>query len=203
MEKDNTVIIGLTGPTGAGKSTACKAAEKLGFAVIDADRVAREVTEKGSALLPILKEAFGNVLNPDGTLCRKKLAAKAFRTPQNTERLNAVMLPAITEKIAQKIKTLQSNGQRFILLDAPTLFESGADRLCTATMAVLAPKDVRLSRIMARDKLTKAAAELRMSAGKPDRFYLEHCDRIFNNHGTKEALYLAATRFFESFSLTQ
>lgn len=202
MEKDNTVIIGLTGPTGAGKSTACKAAEDLGFAVINADGVAREVTEKGSALLPVLKEAFGDVLNPDGTLCRKKLAAEAFRTPENTERLNAVMLPAITEKINEAIKALEADGRRRILLDAPTLFEAGADRLCTATVAVLAPKDTRLSRIIARDKLTKAAAELRMSAGKPDSFYLERCNNILKNDGTKEELYLAASRFFESFLKT-
>lgn len=194
-----SVIVGLTGPTGAGKSTACKAAENLGFAVIDADRVSREITEKGSFILPVLQKEFGDILNSDGTLCRQKLAAAAFSTPQSTELLNKIMLPAITEKIEQHIKRLQKEGRQLILLDAPTLFEAGADCLCSATAAVIAPRNERLERIMKRDNLSKAAAEIRMNAGKPDSFYFEHCDKILENTGSVEALYKEAGRFFEGF----
>ena len=96
----NKIIIGLTGPTGAGKSKAAAVAFELGFRVIDCDFLARVAVEKGSDGLEAVKKAFGNdVINEDGTLNRKELARKAFSSKENTELLNTTLLPHIVKLV--------------------------------------------------------------------------------------------------------
>lgn len=195
------MVIGLTGPTGAGKSTASRTAEAFGFKIIDADLAAREAVKKGSPLLEKICFEFGNVLNKDGSLDRKKLAASAFKNQECTKKLNSVMLPYIKNLIARKIAVLESDGAKLILLDAPTLFEAKADSLCFKIIGVLAPKELRLKRIMNRDGITKDAAELRMNAGKSDDFYLEHCDCILINEGSEQDFQQECDKLFKSFLL--
>ena len=172
-----SIVIGLTGPTGAGKSSLTKTAEEYGFKVIDCDKSARIATEKGSEGLSALVKAFGEgILNSDGTLNRKALAEIAFKTPEKTELLNKTLLPFIS-----RIVISEADCEK-VLLDAPTLFESGIDSICSFTVAVLADKDIRLDRIMKRDNIDKPSALLRISAGKPDDFYIENSDYyIYNN----------------------
>ena len=173
-----SLIIGLTGPTGAGKSTASKVAENLGFKVIDCDKVARIATEKESKGLKALVKVFGKaILLDDNTLNRKKLAELAFSSKENTELLNNTLLPIIVELIKKEIK-----GDK-VLLDAPTLFESGLDSICDYTVAVLADETLRKMRIIKRDILTEAEALIRMNAGKPDEFYLSRTENIIYNNG--------------------
>lgn len=186
-------IVGLTGPTGSGKSTARKVAEALGYFCIDADKVARDATAKGSPLLPILQKEFGDILNPDGSLNRAELAKKAFCNKESTERLNSIMLPHIVGLIEDIIKGSESN---LILLDAPTLFESGANKICQKTVGVIADESVRLKRIMARDNLLEDAAKLRISAGKPQSFYEENCNYILTNNATADEFNLSAKKLF-------
>ena len=178
----NTVI-GLTGPTGAGKSMLAPVAEAFGFSVIDCDRVARIAVKKGTPGLAALVSAFGaDILSSDGELNRAALAKKAFANPEHTAPLNETILPFIVTLIEDAIQNKNA------LLDAPTLFESGIDRICTATVAVLADKTVRLSRITERDRLTQEDALLRLNAGKPDAFYQEKADYILYNNGSPEEL---------------
>ena len=139
------VIVGLTGPTGSGKSLASKAAALCGFTVVDCDLLARRAVEKGTPGLRAVTEAFGSsVVSPDGSLDRKALARVAFSSSEQTERLNQTLLPHIM-KLA-----LKEAGEGDVLFDAPTLFESGLDRYCDKTVAVLAPRAVRLERIIRR-----------------------------------------------------
>ncbi len=169
-------VIGLTGPTGAGKSTVTAVAESLGFKVVDCDRFARIAVEKGSDGLADVVQVFGGeMLNPDGTLNRAALAKAAFATPENTELLNKTLLPHIVKLINAEIN------QPRVLLDAPTLFESGADSLCDEIVVVLCDEKTRKKRIMERDGIDESAADLRIKAGKPDEFYVEKSHNIVYN----------------------
>lgn len=172
------IILGLTGPTGAGKSSLKPVAEKLGYKVIDCDKTARQAVEKGTAGLKALKTAFGEeILLEDGSLNRKALAQKAFSTPQKTELLNKTLLPFITELVLEECE-----GDK-VLLDAPTLFESGLNKKCTATVGVLADRKIRLARIMERDNISEQQALIRINAGKTDEFYKKNSDYIIYNNG--------------------
>ncbi len=173
-----SMIIGLTGPTGAGKSRAALTAAKAGFKVIDCDKLAHAETEKGTAGYEALVSVFGGgILHKDGELNRKALAEIAFSTKENTELLNKTVLPHIVTALKAEL-----NSPR-VLLDAPTLFESGVNTLCDAVIAVLADKEIRLARICARDGIDKEAAMLRINAGKTDEFYRQNADYIIYNNG--------------------
>lgn len=169
-------VIGLTGPTGAGKSSVTAVAEELGFKVVDCDKLARVAVEKGSDGLDAVANVFGDdILNSDGTLNRAVLAQKAFSTPENTELLNKTLLPYIMMLVREEIDCDR------VLLDAPTLFESGADSICDEVITVISDEKTRLARIMERDGIDEEAALLRIKAGKPDEFYIEKTDNIVYN----------------------
>lgn len=193
----SSVVIGLTGPTGAGKSTAREAAQKHGFFVIDADKVARDVTTKGSALLPLLETQFNGVVI-DGTLDRKELAKKAFSSAENTKKLNAITHPYIVNEISGIIEKVEKAGEKYILLDAPTLFEAGADKLCQKTIGVLADREIRLKRIIERDNISVSDASLRLSAGRPDEFYKENCDIVLYNNYSCDAFLTGCEKIFKN-----
>lgn len=177
-----SMVIGLTGPTGSGKSNASRIAEDFGLQVIDCDKTAREATVKGTKGLNALVCVFGEeILLPDGSLNRKALAALAFKDKQSTDLLNKTILPYIADLVIK-----QAAGQD-TLLDAPTLFESGINKICNKTIAVLADKDIRLKRIIARDNLTLKEAETRINAGKDEEFYRERADYILYNNGDENA----------------
>lgn len=174
-------ILGLTGPTGAGKGVVTARMREAGVLVVDTDRIAREVVEKGQPCLQALVDAFGDgILREDGTLDRAALAAAAFASDDAHQRLNAVTHPFIIERSLEYMK--QSGALRAVI-DAPLLFESGMDRLCDATAAVLAPAPMRLERIMRRDGISREQAQLRMSAQPDDAFYRARVDHILNNDG--------------------
>lgn len=169
-------VVGLTGPTGAGKSSVTDVAKNLGFKIIDCDALARVAVEKGSdGLADIVKVFGGGVLNSDGTLNRKQLAALAFSASDKTELLNKTLLPHIVKLIKAQIDV------PLVLLDAPTLFESGADSLCDDVIVVLCDEKTRKERIIKRDGIDESAAELRIKAGKDDNYYIERANNIVYN----------------------
>ncbi len=181
-------IIGLTGPTGSGKSTVAAVAEKLGFAVIDCDKLSRLATEKGSDGLAALVSVFGEeILFADGNLNRKKLAEIAFSDKNETDKLNKTLLPYILDIIKLRIGLLSKGGAEKILLDAPTLYESGADVLCDSVIAVLSDSTLRRERILCRDSLTECDADTRLAASKSDSFYLERTNNVLYNNSDKES----------------
>ncbi len=177
-------VLGLTGQTGAGKSSLKVVAEKHDYDVVDCDKIAREVTDRKGPALALLCEAFSeSILNPDGTLNRAALAEVAFNSRENTEKLNKTVLPFIVREISERIKL---SARSKILLDAPTLFESGMNKICNKTVGVIAKKAIRKERIIARDNLTEEAAERRISAGKSDSFFKENCDFVIENNSSIE-----------------
>lgn len=176
-------IIGLTGLTGAGKSTVAQKLMAYGCYHIDADRVARDVINNNENVKNKLKERFGDdVVNTDGTTNRPVLASRAFADEQSTNDLNAITHPAVTGEIKSIIKDMKEVGYRGIIIDAIALFESGEDALCDFTVAVVAPEDIRLERIMKRDNITKEKALERINAQKDERFFTSKADFVLWNY---------------------
>ena len=176
-------ILGITGQTGAGKSTVCKALTARGYYHIDADRIAKSLYQKGAPILQSLQSAFGRqILTDDGELDKKALAAAAFANPAATETINAIVHPAVTEKIRGILREQRNLGTKAVIIDAIALFESGESALCDRTVGVVAPEEIRLQRIMARDNLTEAEALLRIRAQQDETFYKEHCDAVLRNY---------------------
>lgn len=176
-------IIGLTGQTGAGKSTVCDKLKKYGCYHIDADEIAHSVYTKGSSVLTELSETFGvGILNSDGSLNRKNLAEVAFSSTENTEKLNSIVHPAVTDKIRKIIEEQRVLGTKAVIIDAIALFESGENELCDFTAAVISPREIRKGRVKKRDNLTDSEAELRINAQRDEQFYKDRVDVIVKNY---------------------
>lgn len=169
-------VLGVTGQTGAGKGYVCELLAQQGFQIIDADFYARQVTAPDSPLLPQLQQAFGEDIVQGGVLDRKKLASRAFVSREKTDALNALLHPAIME-LCRKA----ANG--YTVLDAPQLFEAGGEQDCYKVIAVTAPEDIRLERIIARDNLTKERALTRIHAQHGEKYYTDRCDYVIINDG--------------------
>lgn len=175
-------VVGLTGQTGAGKSSLCAAAMQSGFYVIDCDKLAHTVQQRAE-VKDALCNAFGKgILDINGMLDRKALAKVAFSSKTQTELLNKTILPFIMTEIKDIIS---NTSEKNILLDAPTLFESGAAEICNVTIGVTADEEIRFNRIVKRDGLTAEQAQSRIDAGKSECFYRENCDFVLTNNGTE------------------
>lgn len=176
-------IIGLTGLTGAGKSTVAQKLMAYGCYHIDADKVARDVINNSEDVKNKLKEHFGDdVINEDGTTNRPLLASRAFANEESTNALNEITHPAVTEEIKSIIKDMEEIGYRGVIIDAIALFESGEDALCDFTVAVVAPKEIRLERIMKRDSITEEKALERINAQKDESFFTSRADFVLWNY---------------------
>lgn len=175
-------MIGLTGPTGSGKSTAAAVFKRLGCAVIDADRLARLAVKDQACLDQLVREFGRGILLPDGTLDRKTLASLAFSGPEKTKRLNRILHPVIIEESVRRIHEAMGTEAKAIVMDAALLFESGADRLCDTTIAVTAPPEIRLHRIRERDHLALEEAEKRMNAQNGNEYYTLRADYVLDGN---------------------
>lgn len=184
-------VIGLTGQSGAGKTLVSACFAEHGFAVIDADRVCHEVMEQ-QACMAALQNAFGNGIVSNGHIDRKALGRMVFSDPEQLALLNRTIFPFITGEIERRIFEADKAGLEWLLLDAPTLYEAGADRLCEFVLAVCADYETRRARIMERDGLTIEVAELRLGSQHGDDFYKERADAVLVNNGPAESLYLQA-----------
>ncbi|MBR2152837.1 MAG: threonylcarbamoyl-AMP synthase [Clostridia bacterium] len=179
-------ILGLTGTTGAGKSTLSEYFKSLGGYIIDCDIIAREIIDKKD-IIEKLVSAFGNVLE-NGKVSRKALAKVAFSTKENTELLNGITHPAIIDEIKAKLKSRENLKSGLTVIDAPLLFEAKLETLCDVTLAVTASKDIRLNRIMKRDNMDKETALLRMNVQNDDIIYSQKATYTVLNEGGKEEL---------------
>lgn len=180
-------LVGLTGKTGAGKSTVSAYLKEKGAYIIDGDIVAREVFSSDETLIDKLVDAFGNVLNDDKTLNRSDLAKKAFSSPENTELLNSIMHPAINRLIESEAEKAFSN-HNVVIVDAAAIIESGFADKCDILVVVTAPVEIRKNRIMVRDSITEENALIRINGQKDDDFYLSKADFIIDNDGNGEEL---------------
>lgn len=177
------ITLGLTGKTGAGKSTVAELLKEKGCYIIDGDIIARQITQKGSDVLPMLQKAFGeDILDENGELIRVVLAKRAFSSKENTSLLNSITHPVIKQRCADEMAKAESLGYKTALIDAAALLDSDCKDLCQKIIVVTAPENIRLQRILARDSITKQQAMTRINAQKSDEYYFSHADIIIRNY---------------------
>lgn len=177
------LIIGLTGKTGAGKTTVASYLKEKGCYIIDGDVIARQITEKNSDVLPTLQKAFGeDILDENGELIRKRLAQKAFSSKENTQLLNSITHPEIRRRCEKEIDIAKSLGYKIAVIDAAAILEGDCKNLCEKIVVIHADETTRLERILKRDCITTEQAMTRIKAQKDDDYYLSQADIIIYTH---------------------
>lgn len=193
-----SVVIGLTGPTGAGKSTVAGILGELGCAVIDCDKTARRVLDECAPCLRELQREFGgDIVHETGLIDRALLARRAFSSHEKTQRLNEITHPWILRRVAEEIDAHRAAGSEFIIVDAPLLFESGADAQCDRILAVVTPLPVRLQRIIRRDGIDRETALSRIHAQQEDAYYTARSDAWLSGDESPESLRRQVTELLE------
>ena len=186
-------ILGLTGPSGAGKGEVGAILRARGLAVIDTDRVYHELLAPPSPCLDALVEAFGrDILTADGTLDRATLATLVFADTDEArarhQALNRITHRFVAERTNELLDGFRAEGYRAAVIDAPLLLEAGMDAICDAVIAVLADREVRLERLLTRDGKSREALVARLDAQPDDNFYRERAQFVIENDGTRDGL---------------
>lgn len=176
-------IIGLTGGIASGKSTVSAMLRKLGAEVLDADALAREVVEPGQPALAEIADRFPEVIRADGTLDRAALGARVFARPEERAALNAITHPRIREAFARKTAALERQGVTVVIYDAALLIENKLYEGMDGVILVVAPPELQLARLIARDGLTVEQARQRIASQMPLAEKLPHATWIVDNAG--------------------
>lgn len=172
------MTIGLTGPTGSGKSEISKYLKTKGFFVIDSDEIVRNLYLNCSECIDAVDRCFSGVLE-NNVVNKKKLSKIVLNNKDSLLKLCKVVNPYILSQIETEINR---NNCDNIILDAPTLFESEAYKFCDHSLAILSKKQIRLNRILDRDGITYCDAVRRINMQPNDYFYIKYADEIvFNN----------------------
>lgn len=172
-------VIGLTGQSGAGKSTVSAILRAEGLAVLDADAISNRVSAKESFLKEV-KRFFPECVSDSG-LDRRAAASIVFNSPEKMRLYESLIFPYITKMIFSEIKRLSDEGEKIVVLDAPTLFESGLDKICDMIISVVAPMDVKIRRILERDGIPLELVTSRLSSQKSEDFFELRSDYVIEN----------------------
>lgn len=176
-------VVGITGRSGGGKSLLCQQLAAQGAEVLDADRLYAELTAREGPMTRALNERFPGVWTPENGLDRRTLADIVFSDEAARLELNRITHGQVREELRRRVGESQS---RLILLDVPLLFESGCDRLCDVTLAVLADREGSLARICKRDGIGIEQARARLDSQPDDAFYRARADLLLENRGSLE-----------------
>ena len=190
------MIFGITGGTGCGKTTALQAIESLGGLVLDCDAIYHELLKTDTSLLEAINARFPGVVE-NGELQRKKLGAIVFADPQALLDLNAITHAAVKAEVERQLATAPA----LAAIDAIELFDSGLASLCDATVAIVAPLEDRVRRLMARDSISEEYARARIAAQKDEAWFRAHCDAVLENNGEKDAFATNCVDFFRSYDI--
>ena len=184
------MVYGLTGGTGSGKTTVANYLTEMGYTVVDADLVARSLTEPGSPVLAELSETFGSgIIAEDGTLIRKNLGDIVFNNKEKLQQLNDIMAPAMDNAFKQALEAASlENPYSKVFFDAPTLYESGRENMVDKVWVVAAGLETRIKRIMDRDGITREQVLARMASQLPEEDKIRRADVVIYNDGTLEEL---------------
>ena len=176
------MILGITGGTGSGKTTLLSVIEKAGGLVLDCDKIYHRLLKTDKALLSAIEARFPGTVE-DGVLQRKKLGSIVFGDKQALETLNAITHSAVKKEMLRKL----DKNTKLVAIDAIGLFESGINELCQLTIAVTAPAELRMQRLMTRDGISREYAAARIAAQPADEEFIRRCDHVLVNDGTQEA----------------
>ena len=188
-------IAAITGRSGSGKSSVAAYYASLGHPVADGDQIAREVVQPGGPCLYKLAEAFGgDILLPDGTLNRARLAQKAFAQSGGAEKLNEITHPVILEEMFRRATEAEQQGAPLFFVDAAVVVGGTLQDKCDAVIVVDAPDEVLIRRICARDGISPEAAAARLSAQLPQAALRAGADYVIENDDDEEHLYAQAAR---------
>lgn len=158
-------VIGLTGGIASGKSTVSRQFANAGWQIVDADKVAHQLTTANGQAIPPIVDAFGpNILQADGSLNRRALGRQVFAQPKQLATLNQIMQPLIRQSIIQQFADAQKAGRPHVMLDAPTLFEQGYQGDCDQIVVVSVDPVTQLARLIARDGLSTQEAQQRVAS---------------------------------------
>lgn len=188
---DFPMVIGLTGSSGAGKSTVSEYLRARGALVLDADSISHELTAKGGAALEAIKHSFGDaVFFDDGMLNRRVLASLVFNDASKLEMLNAIIHPMVIERMQELSREHMANAHgEIIFWDVPLLIESGMHKYTNEVWLVVAPDALRLERIMQRDGITGAEALARVDAQMSQTDKAEFATVIIDNESDVASLH--------------
>lgn len=186
------MVIGITGSSGAGKSTVCEILEsKYGFKIINADKIAKRLSQKGTEYLADIVKQFGTeILLEDGELDRSKLAEIIYNNQEKREKLNEITFKYIREEIQKEIKSVKEvNDSMQIAIDAPLLFEAKLEEFCNFVIAIISEnRELQIKRIIQRDLVKREQAVARLNAQKPNEYYISKSKYVIINNGLLEEI---------------
>ena len=181
-------IWGLCGQSGAGKTTALITLLSLGATICDCDRVSREVMGRDTPCADEVIATFGKEILSEGEIDRKALGRIVFFDKEKLATLTEITHRYIKAEVIRRIERAKENGDALFVIDAPLLFESGLDKICDLTVAIVASREKRLERIMARDKIDRELAEKRLSSQLDENELSRLADEVIVNDGSEEEL---------------
>ncbi len=200
-----TKVIGLTGRSGAGKGVATEIFAKYGIQSIDTDAVYHGILAERGPCTEELCAAFGDgILGKDGLVDRQKLSAVVFggeMTDSRLHTLNTITHKYIMAKTRELVRAQREANAPAVIIDAPQLFEAGAERECDIVLGILAPRAVCLDRITDRDHISDERAALRLAAQHNNAFFRERCDAVIENDGDIQQLEAAICQFLKEYGI--
>ena len=176
-------IIGITGASGSGKTTASEILSKReDVRIIDADKVAKSLNLPGTDYMLAIENAFGkDVFHSDGNLNRKKLASLIYREKEPREMLNSLTFKYVVDEILKKIEIYKKDNINFIVIDAALLIESGLDKYCDIIVALVAEDDLKVKRMCKRDNIDEETAISRLKIQHNNEYYIKRADYCIEN----------------------
>ena len=190
------MILGITGGTGCGKTTLLKVIAQAGGLILDCDAVYHELLTRDASLLTAIENRFPGTVE-EGVLLRKKLGAIVFSDKKALQDLNAITHGAIKAEVLRRLAAAPS----LAAIDAIALFEGGLAELCDLTIAVTAPEEVRVQRLMRRDGISEAYARSRIAAQHTEDWFRSHCDHVLENSGTEIQFHQNCLAFFQNLDI--
>ncbi len=188
------MIIGITGASGAGKSVASKCFEKIGFKIVDLDKITHEIYKTDKECVGEIKAVFGDeVIDQNGDVLRKRLGEIVFNDSQKLNILNNLVHKYILKKAMQEIKTHKN-----IVLDAPLLFEAGLDKMCDITLGIISSKNENAKRITQRDDISLSLANKRLDNQHDNLFFEKNCTFCIHNNSNVDSFIKKVDEFIKN-----